>query len=356
MQERTVSVAIIGTGWAERVQIPAFKAAGLSIVGIAGRDPKKTRRVAEAHEIPFHTTNWLELLDLDCALISVTSPPMLHREQALAVLKSGKHLLCEKPLALNTAEAEEMAQAARLCPELLALVDHELRFVAARLKAKELLDGGYVGRVLTISARVATDARLDAAKPYTWWSDAARGGGILGTLGSHVLDGIRWLLQDQLGEISIRGGAMGRVHLRRRDHGGAMREVSADDIVSASFTMGEAVGAMLVHGAALTESVDILFIRGSEGSLVIDASLRLYVSKGRNPLKEYVTSLPAAVPNRFRANAFAAGTVLLGQALAEALSGDPPAEGLAIRRAATLADGLTVQRLMDEIRRFAAAG
>jgi predicted dehydrogenase len=350
------SVAVIGTGWAERVQIPAFKEAGLSVVGIAGRDADKAARIAREHGVAFVTADWRDLLSLDCDLISITSPPMLHHDQALAVLEAGKHLLCEKPLAVTLAEAKAMADAAEAHPDRLALVDHELRFVTARLKARELLRSGFIGRVLTVSARVATDMRVDPESPYSWWSDKARGGGILGAIGSHVLDGVRWLLEEQYGGIKMSGGATGQVYPERKDAAGTMQRVTADDIVSANFYIGDVVGSMFVHGAALTEAVDLLFIRGDKGTLVIDSSLKLYVSKGTSPLKEYVTQLPGSVPNRFRSNAFAAGTVLLGQALAEALEAGPFHPGLAIREAATLQDGLVVQRLMEDIRRFAEAG
>ncbi len=328
------------------MQIPAFQAAGLEIVAVAGRNAEKTALIAKEHNIALATTNWQELLDLDCELISVTTPPMLHKEQAIAVLEAGKHLLCEKPLALNLQEAQEMLAVANKRPEQLALVDHELRFTPVRLKAKELLQAGAIGRILALSARVATDLRIDAAKPWNWWSAAEQGGGILGAIGSHVLDGIRWLL----GDIHVRGATFGKTHALRQDEEGKPREVTAEDIVSATFSVGDAVGTMLVHGASLDEPIDMLKIRGDEGTLVIDRSSKLYLGKGRGPLKEYVTQLPGIVPNRFRSNPYAAGTVLLGQALADALehsSADP------LEQAASLRDGMAVQELMDEIRRLA---
>jgi predicted dehydrogenase len=348
-------VAIIGTGWAERVQIPAFQAAGLEVVGVAGRDKSKAERVAASYGVPFASSDWRELLRLDCDLISVTSPPMLHEEQALAVLEAGKHLLCEKPLTLSAEGARRLVEAARARPKQLALIDHQLRFVPARLKAKELLSSGLVGRVLTVTARVSGDASVDPDKPYSWWYDASQGGGILSAIGSHVLDGVRWLLSDLAGELHVAGAVMGQVYKERRDSAGVTHRVTSDDIVSANFLMGEVVGTMLVHGAALTEKVDTLFIRGTEGSLVLDSSLKLYVSKGQQPLKRFVTKLPSSVPNRFRSSAYAAGTVLLGRALAEALQGDPFAPHLALRQAATLEDGFAVQRVMDRIRALAAS-
>lgn len=347
----TLGVGIIGTGWADRVQIPAFQAAGLEVVAIAGRQEAKTAQVAATHGIPFYTTDWRELLGLDCQLISVTTPPALHKDQAIAVLEAGKHLLCEKPLALDTAEAEAMCQVAERHPEQLALVDHQLRFLPARRKAKELIDGGAIGRILAVTVRITSSSRMNPREPFTWWSDAAQGGGILGAIGSHALDGVRWLLEPHCGPITIKGAALGRTYPTRQDERGVTREVTADDIASLVFTMGDVVGTLLVHGAALDEPVDLLTVRGEQGTLVIDKSLKLYLGKRRGPLKEYVTQLPKAVPNRFRANPFAAGTVLLGQALAAALGNRRELDALS--PAARLADGLAVQQLLDSARRLA---
>lgn len=348
-------VAVIGTGWAERVQIPAFRAGGLEVVGLAGRDLDKTKRIAQELEVPFATHTWREILDLDCDLVSIVTPPALHKEQATAVLRAGKHLLCEKPVALNAEEAAEMLEVSTQHPNQLALVDHELRFVPARRKAKELLSAGAIGRLLTVTARVSSDLRTDPSAPWTWWSDAEQGGGILGAVGSHMLDGIRWLLGDMGNtEIRIRGATLGRVYPTRRDAEGHEREVTADDIASFTFSVGsggnEAVGTGLVHGAALDEATDLLTLRGTEGTLVLDRSLKLYIGKGKGPLKEFVTHLPGIVPNRFRSSPYAAGTVLLAQALADALE---TGDHVPLRHAATLSDAFEVQRLIDEVRRLA---
>lgn len=342
----SVKVAVIGTGWADTVQIPAFQAGGLEVVGVAGRNPDKAAQVAKRHHIPMSTGDWRELLELDCDLISVTSPPMLHKEQAIAVLEAGKHLICEKPLALNRAEAEAMCEVAAQHPQQLALVDHELRLVPARRKAKELLAGGAVGRIFTVTVRITSSFRAQPDKPWSWWSDASLGGGVLGAIGSHALDGLRYLLPELADTIEIQGATLGRAYAQRPDADGGMRSVSSDDIVSLTFCMGDVVGTMLVHAVGLDEPVDLLTIRGEDGTLVLDKSLKLYLGKGDGQLKEYVTHLPGIVPNRFRSNPFAAGSVLLAEALADALH--PEHTKLEqLQSLATLHDGLAVQTLID---------
>ncbi len=357
-------VAVIGTGWADTVQIPAFQAGGLEVVGVSGRRQSRAQEVADAHDVAVATDDWRDLLTLECDLISITSPPALHLEQTRAALQAGKHVLCEKPLVLNSQEATEMAQLAEKYPDKLTLVDHELRFVPARLKAKELLEQRIIGRVLTINVRIARDMRLDPDRPWSWWSDAHQGGGILGAIGSHAIDGLLWLFADvhegdaNLAEaLTIRGATLGQVHPTRRDRDGVERPVTADDIVSATFSMGSAVGTMLIHGAASDEAIDLLTIRGTEGTLVLDNSLKLYLGKGRTALKEYVTMLPGSVPNRFRANPFAAGTVLLAEAFADAFDDStiPIHKHPRLQHAATLQEGAKVQYHLDRIRALAEA-
>ncbi|MEJ2288227.1 MAG: Gfo/Idh/MocA family oxidoreductase, partial [Deinococcales bacterium] len=193
---------------------------------------------------------------------------------------------------------------------------------------------------------VANRARVDPTRPWTWWSDASQGGGILGAIGSHVLDSVRWLLGD---EIVLHGATLGRVYPTRVDEEGATRPVTADDIASLTFRAGEVVGTVLLHGAALDDAIDLFTVRGTEGSLVIDRSLKLYYGKRGGPFKEYLTHLPAMVPNRFRASGFAAGSVLFADALRRALD-EGDADALA--DAATVEDGLAVQRVTDRARRL----
>ena len=125
---------------------------------------------------------------------------------------------------------------------------------------------------------------------------------------------------------------------------------TSDDIVSVSFAVDGAVGTMLLHTAALDGNVDLLTFRGTDGTLVIDRSLKLYLGKRDGQLKEYKTQLPSFVPNRFRASGYAAGTVLLGRAIVTALAKN---DAGALASAATIADGAEVQRLLDRVRAVA---
>src|SRR5687767_7989976 len=121
----TVGIGIIGTGFARKVQIPAFQQCeGAEIVSVASGTLENARATAKEFGIQHFTADWRETVardDID--LICITTPPKLHHEMTLAAIKQGKHVLCEKPMAMNVAEAREMTDAAKKA-DVLALVDH----------------------------------------------------------------------------------------------------------------------------------------------------------------------------------------------------------------------------------------
>src|SRR5262245_54095846 len=127
--KKSVRVGFVGAGWSERVQIPMFRLAGLIPQAICASRPENAQRVAAQTDIPQVYATWKELVSSDeVELVSIVTPPHLHREIALAALRAGKHVICEKPTALNLAEAEAMFAAAQAAPNQLAIIDHELRF------------------------------------------------------------------------------------------------------------------------------------------------------------------------------------------------------------------------------------
>ena len=281
-------VGIIGTGWADRVLIPAYQAGGLDVVAVASHDLARARAVADSHGLGRGVGDWRELLDLGLDVIVIGGPPADHLEQARAALSSGT-TWCARSRWPWTPAALGLVEAAGAAEGRLALIDHELRFTPARRKAREIIRSGGIGRVVLVTARIANRGSIDPTRPWSWWSDAAQGGGILGALGSHVLDSVRWLVND---DVRLRGATLGRIYPTRLDDAGAAREVTSDDIASLTFEVGDAVGTMLVHGGALDDAIDLFTVRGTEGSVVIDRSLKLYYGKRGGPLKEYRTTLP----------------------------------------------------------------
>src|SRR4029077_2191586 len=80
----------------------------------------------------------------DIDLVSITAPPHLHAPMALAALRAGKHVLCEKPFAMNEREARRMVDAARVAKRV-GLIDHEFRYLPERARLRELVENGWLG-------------------------------------------------------------------------------------------------------------------------------------------------------------------------------------------------------------------
>jgi predicted dehydrogenase len=186
-------VAIFGTSFGRNVQVPGFRGhPGFEVVAIAGRDAAKTARIAAEMGIAGAYADWRELLELERPdLVSIATPVVHHHAMMLGAIAAGAHVHCEKPTAMERFEASEMRDAARAAGRV-AGINHEFRFLPARVHARALVRAGAIGRPRrgTILGRYSMWA-TPASRGPTWLSDASQGGGILGALGSHHVDSLR---------------------------------------------------------------------------------------------------------------------------------------------------------------------
>lgn len=189
-----IGVAIIGTGFGQKVHIPGFQAhPRTEVVAVYHRDINKAKAIAETHNIPHASDTITDILSLpEVQAVSISTPPFLHYEMAKRVLESGKHLLLEKPTALNVFEAKELYQIAKE-KGVIATVDFEFRFVPGWQLFSELLSADYVGNKRLIRIDWLGSSRADTSRPWNWYSSQEKGGGALGSLGSHTFDYIYWL-------------------------------------------------------------------------------------------------------------------------------------------------------------------
>ncbi|MDQ3280506.1 MAG: Gfo/Idh/MocA family oxidoreductase [Acidobacteriota bacterium] len=341
------NIAIVGTGWGARVQVPTFREAGLKVVAIAGHNEEKTRALAAELDLRAYG-DWRELMRAeDVDLVSIVTPPSEHREMALAALEAGKHVLLEKPTALDAAEAEELVVAARRRPNQLALIDHELRFLPSWREARARI--GEIGDVRYAEVRYASPARGDRKREWTWWADAKRGGGIWGAVGSHFVDALRYF-----GVELEAAHATLRTLIAERPYGEEMRTVTADDIASVDLrARGGAVVAMTFSTVSTgPDETAMLTIYGERGAMrfigeevLLSTSNAAFTTFAGGPMEKRPGNSPGG--------AFGTGTLHLGRALRAALD-----EGNrdALAPAATFEDGLMQQRVLDAARRASDEG
>lgn len=334
-------VGIIGTGWGARVQTPNFRSAGLEVTAIAGRAAAKTERVARELAIDRFFTDWRDLVrSPEVDLVSIVTPPSLHRAMTLAALEAGKHVLCEKPTALDAAEAREMFDASRQYPDRIALIDHELRFLPAWDRAKAVVEE--IGALRFAEVRYSSSSRGDRAREWNWWSDAAEGGGVLGAVASHFIDTLRYLV----GEIAAVRGLLHTFIGSRPAADGQARTVTSDDFAAVGLRFEN--GALALLSFSVVAAIDeptTLTIHGENGGLRLVAGSLSTVARG-GEWRETVPAPPRIVGDS-SGGPFGSGTLHLGRALKAALD-DGKIDALA--PAATFFDGLQQQRALDAAR------
>lgn len=257
-------VAIIGTGFGRNVQAPAFgRHPGFEVVAIAGADEAKTRRIAGELGIAAGFGDWRRMLDeVRPDLVSIAAPPHLHHPMLLESVERGCHVLCEKPTALHRFQAAEMREAARAA-DRIAAVDHEFRFFPARAWALALVRRGEIGtpRRGEIVGRHPIWWR-PGSRGWTWLSDAQKGGGILGALGSHHTDCFRLFFGEPL-----TAWASVRVDQPRRGEGADERIATADDACTVQYTFADGATAMFDLNGATPYRWERFEIHGTEATL-----------------------------------------------------------------------------------------
>ena len=354
--ERTVRIGIIGAGFARTTQIPGFKnCTDARIVAIASARREHAEEVAREFDISNVENDWRALIardDID--LVSIVTPVVTHCEMTLAALEHGKHVLCEKPMAMNADEARRMADAAGAAGAL-ALIDHELRFLPGRLRMRELLRRGEIGKVRHVKLTFRSDSRADVDRPWNWWSDKKQGGGALGAIGSHVVDGFRWLLASEVLEIFCNLAT----HVReRKDGSGNLREVTTDDEANLLLRFADSELTEGTTGAAsmsLAESgkpEHRLELFGSRGALMIEESGRLWRSSVGGGEWQRVEANAADLADGMRDSGWGRGFTAYSNQIVEALrDGRTTVPG-----AATFEDGYRTQLVLDAARLSNASG
>ncbi len=344
----TLRIGVIGTGFGRRVQLPALRLVpGAHVTAVASSSLERARAVAAEFDVP-HAFGSGEALaqSPDVDLVIVSSTPDAHARHSIAALEAGKHVLCEKPMALNVRAAKRMIEIAKQSRGL-ARMDHELRYEPNRRKAQQLIRAGAIGSVwhieFVLKPYLRGDGRpqaLDA--PWSWWYDAARGGGILGAVGSHLIDLCRyWTGMDV---VDVQGGVSTFVAERVNEQH-VPQPVTADDFASFVLRLsGGAVVTVTLSTVATHGPGHFAQITGSEGTLVITGETKLEIGRRAAELED--VSVPDDLwertsPNNMWARSF----VRLMRDLVGILDGRP-----ATGEPATFHDGLAVQRVMDAVR------
>jgi 1,5-anhydro-D-fructose reductase (1,5-anhydro-D-mannitol-forming) len=169
------------------------------IAAVMSSDPERAQAYAVENNIPLAVSTLDDLLDEDIDAVYISTTNELHLEQALAAITAGKHVLCEKPLALNSADAREMVAAARAAGIVLG-TNHHLRNAGAHRAMREAIATGRIGK--PIAARVFHAVYLPENLQGWRITKPEAGGGVVLDITVHDADTLRFVLGDDPVEVS----------------------------------------------------------------------------------------------------------------------------------------------------------
>jgi predicted dehydrogenase len=184
-----IKAAVVGTGFIGVVHVEALRRLGVEVTGIVGSTPERAAEKARAAALPPPYPSFEAMLaDPAVDVVHLTTPNHLHHAQVRDVLAAGKHVVCEKPLAMNSDETGELL---RLAEEsgLVHAVNFNIRFYAQNQEARARVQAGEVGDVRLVSGGYLQDWLL-LDTDWNWRLDPAAGGSLraVGDIGSHWLD------------------------------------------------------------------------------------------------------------------------------------------------------------------------
>ena len=350
----SLRVGILGTGpHATNTVLPAFRAQGWDVGALCSIEPDLPDLAARLG-IPVATADYRALVERDdLDAVAIVTPTATHREILLAAVAAGKHVLCEKPIAMNLQEARDMHAAAQAAG-VTAMIDFEFRFTPARLHVQQLLADGYVGDLRHANIDLLIEsASIGPHLNFSWHDQVALGGGTLNEHGSHYTDMVRqWF-----GEIREVSAQMHTFNPDRRDpKSGATVQSDADDFWTCTMTLAGGGVVTLTQSWVNVVSQGLrVGIAGTDGALVVaqnDSMLSDAPVRGGKTGAEQLDELPrpASLPPLEDAPTWRVAVLqrLLREFERGIRDGGSPAPNLE--------DGLRCQAVLDAVRESAREG
>ena len=347
---------MVGTGFGVLTHLRAMRAAGIDVLALVGRDSVKTADRAQRFGVAHATTVLDDALSLPgVGAVAVATPPRTHAAIVLEAIGAGKHVVCEKPFARDVAEARTMLDAADRAG-IVHLLGTEWRFGAGQALLSRTVRSGAIGapRFGLFELELPTHADPAAELP-DWWQLEAEGGGWLGAYGSHVIDQVR----STLGEITGVSASLQRLADRPA--------MTADDTYSAHLRLDNGA-TVLLHSSCATRGpfVSTTKVVGADGVAWLQGD-DVWVDAGAGPQQvppadDVPVTAPVPPPDELLHTAYDAWhsmgidlapytrlySVLVERCAGHAVPTDPAA--------ATFADGVACQAVMDAMHASSAAG
>ena len=284
-----IGVAVIGTGFGQKVHIPGLQAHHRTdVVAVWNGDRTKAQQVAQSCNIPYATDSLSDILSRsDVQAVTLATPPFAHYDMAKDILQAGKHLLIEKPITLTLQEAQHLQQLANE-NSVIAVPDFEFRFIPAWQHFKHLLDQDIVGQERLVKIDWIASSRASSERAWNWYAQKDKGGGALGSIGSHTFDYVNWLFGPAK---SLSATLSTSIPQRPDPNTGELKPVDSDDVCAISITLADGTLCQITLSAvSYAGRGHYIEVYGDKGTLVIgNPSQKDYV----NGFKVYASELGA---------------------------------------------------------------
>jgi len=193
---RRVKVGLVGSQFISTIHAESLhRCAGAELCAVASPTPGNAKKFAEKWKIPHHFTDYRQMLaDRELDMVVIGAPNQLHCPITVDAAAAGKHVVCEKPLCMNLAEADRMIEACRKAGVHLMYAE-ELCFTPKYVRLKQLLDDGAVGSPTLIKQQ----EKHDGPHAPHFWDVERSGGGVTMDMGCHAIEFFRWMLSGKSG-------------------------------------------------------------------------------------------------------------------------------------------------------------
>lgn len=224
----SLRAGIIGTGFIGPVHLEALRRLGVRVVALCDL-PDRVRPLAERFGIPQPFENYRDLLSSpDVDVVHICSPNRFHCEMSLAALTAGKHVVCEKPLAMNTRETAAIVKLARKTGAVFA-VNYNVRFYPAVLQMRKLVAAGELGEIIHVNGSYLQDW-LFKDTDYNWRLLPSEGGKLraVADIGTHWMDTASFVLGAKIKNVFADLGTFHRTRRRPLSEVQTFTKASAD--------------------------------------------------------------------------------------------------------------------------------
>jgi predicted dehydrogenase len=184
------TAAVVGTGFIGPVHAEALARIGVSVRGILGSSPEKSEAATKQLGLEVAYADYGSIIrDKRVDVVHITTPNKTHYEMSRLALKAGKHVVCEKPLAMNSKETGKLVELAKSKPEQVAAVNYNIRFYPIAMQARELVRSGQIGTVYSVRGGYIQDWLLNDTD-WNWRLVPEEGGDLraIGDIGTHWMD------------------------------------------------------------------------------------------------------------------------------------------------------------------------